>query len=231
MYPTIADVRFYFNEIQDHLKYCIERRDEFDQYMLASSINQKIEDYWMILDNATTISSILDPRSKISLFKPGEPTTKAINTLRSQFSFYNSQKPQSQTSLPKENTTSSREYFRQLKKRRLGVIEETTQISASRPSPSADFTEIERYLALPCDENVEALLWWQAHSSEFPVLSIMARDYLAIQSTSVACEQAFSVAGNTITKTRNRLHSDTARASLCAKSWIDNGIGENIGKK
>ncbi len=59
----------------------------------------------------------------------------------------------------------------------------------------------------------------------------MARDYLAIQSTSVACEQAFSVAGNTITKTRNRLHSDTARASLCAKSWIDNGIGENIGKK
>ena len=79
---------------------------------------------------------------------------------------------------------------------------------------------------MPCDENVEALLWWQAHSSEFPVLLLMARDYLAIQSTSVACEQAFSVAGNTITKTRNRLHPNTAKASLCGKSWIDNGIGE-----
>ncbi|GBB99334.1 hypothetical protein RclHR1_34900001, partial [Rhizophagus clarus] len=107
------------------------------------------------------------------------------------------------TFLPKENTTSSREYFHQLKKRRLGdqtsqVAEETTQTPASS---STDFAEIERYLALPCDENVEALLWWQAHSLEFPVLSLMAKDYLAIQSTSVACEQAFSVAGNTITKT------------------------------
>ncbi|GBC30203.2 zinc finger BED domain-containing protein 1-like [Rhizophagus irregularis DAOM 181602=DAOM 197198] len=102
-------------------------------------------------------------------------------------------KPQSQAFLP---STSSREYFRQLKKCHIGVTAETTL----PPSPSPNFAEIERYLALPCDENVEALLWWQAHSTEFPVLSLMAKDYLAIQSTSVACEQAFSVAGNTITK-------------------------------
>src|SRR5438045_1997016 len=101
----MPDVRFYFNKIhQDHLKYCIER-DKFNQYILASSINQKIEDYWIILDNAITISSILDSRSKISLFELGKLTTKAINTLHSQFSFYNSQKPQSQTSLSKGNTT------------------------------------------------------------------------------------------------------------------------------
>ncbi|GBB95660.1 hypothetical protein RclHR1_02590005 [Rhizophagus clarus] len=130
-------------------------------------------------------------------------------------------KPQSQASLP---STSSREYFRQLKKRRIGVTAETTL----PPSPSPDFAEIERYLALPCDENVEALLWWQAHSTEFPVLSLMAKDYLAIQSTSVACEQAFSVAGNTITKVRNRLCPETARASLCTKSWIENNIGKQI---
>ena len=37
---------------------------------------------------------------------------------------------------------------------------------------------------------------------------------------------AFSVAGNTITKTRNRLQPETARASLCAKSWIDNNVGK-----
>ena len=46
--------------------------------------------------------------------------------------------------------------------------------------------------------------------------------------------EAFSVAGkwnNTITKTQNWLYSDIARASLYVKSWIDNGIGEIIGKK
>lgn len=90
--------------------------------------------------------------------------------------------------------------------------------------------EIDRYLALPHDENADPLLWWRAHSTEFPILSSMARDYLAIQATSVACEQAFSIAGNTITKTRNRLDSETVRASLCAKSWIENNIGEQIEK-
>jgi hypothetical protein len=195
MYPTIGDVRFYFNEIRDHLKYCIEK-DDFDQYQLADSIKQKIEEYWIILDDATTIASILDPGIKTSLFELGKPTTNAINTFKNQFFSYLIQRPQSQVSLYKENSTSSREYFRQLKKRQLGATVNTEQISVN-----SDFAEIERYLALPVDENVSALLWWQAHSAEFPVLSLMARDYLAIQSTSVACELAFSIAGNTITKT------------------------------
>ncbi|CAG8726401.1 7945_t:CDS:1, partial [Cetraspora pellucida] len=40
----------------------------------------------------------------------------------------------------------------------------------------------------------------------------MASDYLSIQATSIACEQAFSIAGNTISRTHNRLHPETARA-------------------
>ena len=84
-------------------------------------------------------------------------------------------------------------------------------------------------MALPQDENVNPLLWWRAHSNEFPILLLIARDHLAIQATSVTCEQAFSVVGNTISKTQNRLHLEIARASLCIKSWIDNKIGEQIG--
>ena len=196
--------------------------ENFDQYMLAASINQKLEDYWTIIDDATTIASILDPRNKISLFELGEQMTKAINALQNQFSLYSTQRLQSQ--IFPQNSTSPRNYFHQLKKRRLGI--QATQTSTSSNS---EFAEIERYLALPQDENVDPLLWWRAHSNEFPILSLIARDHLAIQATSVACEQAFSVAGNTISKTRNRLHSETARASLCTKSWIDNKIGEQIG--
>ena len=158
---------------------------EGDQYMLADSINQKIEEYWVILDDATTIATILDPRNKITLFELGEPVTKAINTLKEKFASYYSKESRPQPSIPKENNASGREYFHQLKKRRLGETTETVQASTS-PSNNPDFAEIERYLALPCDEKVEVLLWWQAHSVEFPVLSLMARDYLAIQSTSVA---------------------------------------------
>ena len=54
----------------------------------------------------------------------------------------------------------------------------------------------------------------------------MAKDYLTIQATSVLCEQTFSVAGNTITRTRNRLNPETACATLCLKSWLENEIIE-----
>jgi hypothetical protein len=49
--------------------------------MLAASINQKLGDYWTIIDDAITIAFILDPWNKISLFELGELTLKAINTL------------------------------------------------------------------------------------------------------------------------------------------------------
>ena len=52
----------------------------------------------------------------------------------------------------------------------------------------------------------------------------MAKDYLSIQVTSVPSEQAFSIAKNTITPTRNRLDPEKARASLCLKSWIDSEL-------
>ena len=107
-YPTIADVWFYFNKIWDYLKYCMES----DQYMLADSINQKIEEYWAILDDATTIATILDLWNKITLFELGKPATKAINTLKEKFSFYYRKVPQSQMSISKENNNASeREYF------------------------------------------------------------------------------------------------------------------------
>ena len=60
---------------------------------------------------------------------------------------------------------------------------------------------------------------------KYPILSSIAKDYLIIQATSVAAEQAFSIAGNTITPTRNKLDSETAREILCLKSWIENGMG------
>jgi len=49
----------------------------------------------------------------------------------------------------------------------------------------------------------------------------MTKDYLTIMSTSVPCEQLFSIAGKQITQTRNRLNSDTIRAYLCLKSWLE----------
>ena len=84
--------------------------------------------------------------------------------------------------------------------------------------------ELEKYLLGGTENNIDPLLWWKTQMKEYPILSQIARDYLSIQATSVASEQAFSVAGHTLTAMRNRLHPETARATLCVKSWIHNDI-------
>jgi inhibitor of KinA sporulation pathway (predicted exonuclease) len=80
---------------------------------------------------------------------------------------------------------------------------------------------------MPNDINIDPLSWWKVHQKEYPILSLMAKDFLIIQSTSVPSEQAFSIANNTITQTRNRLDPETAREILCLKSWIENKLGIN----
>ncbi|CAG8585287.1 17936_t:CDS:1, partial [Gigaspora rosea] len=52
--------------IQEYLEGYMED-SEFGQYMLAASINEKIDQYKHIIDDDTTVISILDPRTKLLL--------------------------------------------------------------------------------------------------------------------------------------------------------------------
>ncbi|GBB84704.1 hypothetical protein RclHR1_11290008 [Rhizophagus clarus] len=65
-YPTIADIRFVFLGILEHLESIIGD-DDFEQKELASSVNQKIGEYWNIINQQTLVSTVLDPRYKLSL--------------------------------------------------------------------------------------------------------------------------------------------------------------------
>ena len=50
------------------------------------------------------------------------------------------------------------------------------------------------------------------NAHRYPVWACLARDYLAITASSVSSERAFSSAGITITKRRNRLKADVVEA-------------------
>ena len=118
-YPTIADIRFLIIEIQEHLQFYINKND-FSQSMMASSINQKIDEYWNIVDSATRISAILDPRTKLALFKSGQPTTDALNDLRMVMDRYYLPLPTPPTHTNIENTKSTtRNWFNNAKRRRI----------------------------------------------------------------------------------------------------------------
>ncbi|CAG8770602.1 7930_t:CDS:1, partial [Racocetra fulgida] len=56
-YLTLTDVRFYFNEIQMNLDFYIGQNN-FTQSEIAASILQKIEEYSLLMDATSVISTI-----------------------------------------------------------------------------------------------------------------------------------------------------------------------------
>jgi len=60
--------------------------------------------------------------------------------------------------------------------------------------------------------NLTITEWWGWNATRYPVWASLARDMLPIMASSVSSERAFSSAGITITKRRNRLKPDIVEA-------------------
>ncbi|EXX61653.1 hypothetical protein RirG_169170 [Rhizophagus irregularis DAOM 197198w] len=219
-YPTHGDVRFVFLGIQEHLSRYIND-ESFSQHIVADAIYQKLSNYWPIMSESSQISSLLDPRVKFSAFEDEIEKTNAKNLILNLAGYAFSLSPLPAETTPGNNIIETQSFFRNLRNNTVTLNSlENTNSSASRTLDN----EMERYLAIPLEDQVDPLLWWQVRQEEFPILSRIAQDYLCIQATSVASEQAFSVAGLTISPLRNRLDAETARVTLCLKSWIREAI-------
>jgi hypothetical protein len=62
------------------------------------------------------------------------------------------------------------------------------------------------------------LNWWRSHESEYPIMSQVARDYLAIPAGEVDVERLFSAGRDLIGIRRYSLSIETMRALMMLKS-------------
>lgn len=204
-YPSMAHVRIVFLGLKAHLEE--ERGIDYQLKDVIRAIQTKLSTYWTHLEDISYMATFLDPRFKRICF-PNLTTEEILRPIRERL--YSED--------PTSNATTSHPHNLDIFIRRL------------RPTYSLSNSfddEITRYYDCPdASENTLPLVWWNAHKEEYPRLAKMARDYLAIMATSVPCENLFSIAGATITKKRNRLSTDSVRAFLCLKSWLEQSIGE-----
>lgn len=88
--------------------------------------------------------------------------------------------------------------------------------------------ELKKYLSEPTlkDPLKEdgLLTWWKCHELEYPYLSKMARDYLAVAGSGVPVERLFSLGSDTISDDRYSLSSDHIRMLMCLKCWLKSNI-------
>ncbi|KAJ6643914.1 putative AC transposase [Pseudolycoriella hygida] len=89
-----------------------------------------------------------------------------------------------------------------------------------RGKTTKQLKEFQQYISAPLSNaKVNVLDFWKAQKEEFPHLSNMARDYLAVQSSSVSVEREFSGGVDLVTPTRCSLNAQTIRACIFLKSW------------
>ncbi|CAG8685632.1 27596_t:CDS:2, partial [Gigaspora margarita] len=159
---------------------------ESEAILAATQMFDKLQKYTdEIYDKMAFIAAILDPHIKLELI-PADmnmEVNRAIfnNVFRSKYfaPILNNSSTNSETPL-------NLSYTEQVAhKRRTNTLTDRTD----------EFTQYLNKAVLPI--SVDLLNWWKLNSTCFPHLPQMAKDYLAIQSTSVPSEQVFSKAGDT----------------------------------
>ncbi|KAL0286958.1 UNVERIFIED_CONTAM: putative AC transposase [Sesamum calycinum] len=74
-------------------------------------------------------------------------------------------------------------------------------------------------------KDFDVLEWWRVHALKYKILSIMARDLLAIPITTVASEATCSAGSRVIDKYRALLTSDMVQVLMCGGDWMRKRFG------
>lgn len=218
--PTIGLVVFFMDHISETIAACRDSRHSPDWLKaVAEEMATKARKYNdQVCNIFTYMTAILDPRIKVELIPESLNSENHLEEARSHFirNYSVNHFPSITTGfgpldLEDGGTVSFAEEIAR-KKRRVSMsssaTDELTQYLSEPPAP------------IPTD----VLEWWKVNSTRYPRLSVMARDFLAVQATSVAPEELFCSKGDEVYKQRFAVPHNSAQALLCIKSWTQGGV-------
>jgi hypothetical protein len=199
---------------------------------MASCMLSKFDKYWKAVNGVMAIGIVLDPRYKVALldyFFPliyGDGADDEIEKVKS---FFQNMVIEYDLKIKeKENVSSSSNQTQVVSdaivvgKKEAWRTNFAKHVSAKK-SVTSSRSEFDGYIeekVLPDDENFDILGWWKASGLKYPIMQMIARDFLAIPISTVASESSFSTSGRILTPHRSRLRSDTLEALMCVQDWL-----------
>lgn len=84
-------------------------------------------------------------------------------------------------------------------------------------------SELDRYLNEEVEDDSETfdiLSWWKVNTPRFRILSLVARDIMAIPISTVASESVFSTSGRVLDAFRSSLTPPVVESLICTQDWF-----------
>jgi hypothetical protein len=183
----------------------------------CTSAYNKLDEYYNMIkkQNFAIVATICDPRFNFNVFQnlylESDSNAHKIR-IRKQF----------------------QDVFVQYEQRELGLRAAIAEIAADNIANDSDQdsesdlfkprgivdvdTEYTKWMRQqPMKRETDILKYWASKEYEFPTISRIARDHLAIPATSAPSECVFSVGADIITKKRNRLGAGNTRRLMCLR--------------
>ncbi|CAK9291127.1 unnamed protein product [Gordionus sp. m RMFG-2023] len=211
--PTIGMTLLFFNDILENLKNHTVAYSNLSIKEAATIMLKKAEEYsHNIFTPYNYAASLLDPRIKNTLITilKDDVADKYLDIFKINFAKYTSEPMRIIFIINNISNYKTISLMQGLKKRK----------GASNGTGTNDNNQLTTYLNEPLAPEITNILdWWRGNADRFPHLAMMARDYLCQQTTSVASERAFSLAGNIMTKLRNRMAPSMLKQCMSLSSW------------
>lgn len=214
--PTVGLVLFFMDHVFEMICACKESSRQEWLKSVADDMAKRARGYNNQVYNLFTfMAAVLDPRIKKELIPDSLNSEKNIEEARSHFTRYyaTNQFPSMTSSFgtPDGEEANGVSFAEEIARKR------------RRVSMNATTDELSQYLSEPpVPIATDVLEWWRANSMRYPRLSVMARDYLAVQGTSLESEELFSSKGDEINK-RKYCFSYSSMEVMCINSWIQSG--------
>lgn len=217
--PTIGLVLFFMDHISEMIATCIESRHYPDWLKSVSGdMAEKSRTYNNQVCNVFTyMTAILDPRIKGELIPESLNSKNFLEEARSHFirnystcHFSSIAGGYGTQEIEDGGSVSFAEEIAR-KKRRVSMSNATDELSQYLSEPPAP---------IPTD----VMEWWRINTTRYPRLSLMARDFLAVQATSLPPEEMFCGKGDEIDKQRFCMPYSSTQSLLCIRSWILSGM-------
>ncbi|KAG6466319.1 uncharacterized protein LOC122036466 [Zingiber officinale] len=216
--PTVGLALFFMDHVFELIGSCRDSCRQEWLKIVADDMAKRVRSFCTQAHNTFTFTAaILDPRIKKELVPENLNLEKHLEEARSYFMRYypSSQFPAttngfgSQEILDEDNIVSFAEEIAR-KRRRASMHSTADELSQFLSEPT-----------LPLATDV--LNWWKMNSMRYPRLSVMARDFLAVQGASAEPDELFTSKGDDARKKQFSLSYSNMQPFMCVNSWLQSG--------